>query len=71
MKGQSGRRTSPRHRSRHCSSSNLARRMTSSHPAQKGPEIRTGNMLNDIDVRFPSSSRPLTLRRLRSLRDTR
>lgn len=45
--------------------------MTSSHPAQKGPEIRTGNMLNDIDVRLPSSSRPLTLRRLRSLRDTR
>ena len=30
-------------------------------PEQKGPEIRTGNMVNDQDVRDPSThSTPLT-----------
>ena len=47
---RSCRRSTSRYRSRHCTLSRLVRRSMLTLCLQKGPEIRTGNMANDVDV---------------------
>lgn len=47
---RSRRRSTSRHCSRYCTSLHLVRRSLLTLCTQKGPEIRTGNMANDVDV---------------------